>query len=191
MEYLNQLQNKLIQRNIIRDQNILILGGEVFRNITGYENYAVSNFGRVKNTKSGRTLKPGKKNGYYFVNLCKDNCTKNMYLHRLIINAFCDNPENKKSVDHIDNNRTNNNLNNLHFCTNQENQHNRKLNSDNTSGVKGVYFNKNAKKWHAQIVMDGIKIHLGFFDNIEDAKQARIKKANEAFGIFTNYCEKK
>ena len=38
--------------------------------------------------------------------------------------------------------------------------------------------------------IDGINIHLGYYDNIEDAKNARITKANEVFGVFKNYCEK-
>jgi hypothetical protein len=39
-------------------------------------------------------------------------------------------------------------------------------------------------------MIDGIKVNLGRFNNIEDAKQARIKRANEVFGVFTNDCEK-
>ena len=62
--------------------------------------------------------------------------------------------------------------------------------SNNTSSVKGVIFDKHAKKYRAQITIDGIQIHLGLFANIEDAKQVRIKRANEAFGIFTHSSEK-
>ena len=39
-------------------------------------------------------------------------------------------------------------------------------------------------------MIDGIQIHLGYYDNIEDAKTARINKANEAFGVYINACEK-
>ena len=39
-------------------------------------------------------------------------------------------------------------------------------------------------------MLDGISIHLGYFDNIEDTKQARLTKANEVFGVFVNKCEK-
>ena len=38
-------------------------------------------------------------------------------------------------------------------------------------------------------MLDGISIHLGYFDNLEDAKQARMIKANEAFGVFTHKIE--
>ncbi len=39
-------------------------------------------------------------------------------------------------------------------------------------------------------MIDGIRIHIGLFANLEDAKTARINKANEAFGVYTNACEK-
>ena len=60
----------------------------------------------------------------------------------------------------------------------------------NTSGVKGVAWSKNAKQWRAQITIDGIYIYLGSFTNLEDEKQARITRANEAFGVLANSCEK-
>jgi hypothetical protein len=39
-------------------------------------------------------------------------------------------------------------------------------------------------------MIDGEKIHIGYYDNLEDAKIARIIRANEAFGVYTNACEK-
>lgn len=58
---------------------------------------------------------------------------------------------------------------------------NNKLRKNNTSGVRGVYFNTNAKKYHAQITIQGNKIHLGLYDNIEDAKNARLEAENKYF----------
>jgi hypothetical protein len=178
---LKQMHQKLIQS----------LQCEIWRNIDGYD-YSVSNYGRIKNNKFGRILKPSKnKNGYLIVRLSKDGVSKTLKkVHRLVANAFIFNPENKKCVDHIDNNRSNNNINNLRWATNKENNQNKIMSKNNTSGIKGVSFNKKAKKWEAQITIDGIRIFLGYFDNIEDAKQARIKKANEVFGVFLNDCEK-
>jgi len=63
------------------------------------------------------------------------------------------------------------------------------MRKDNTSNVKGVSYHKKHKKWQASITIDGIRIHLGYFSNIEDAKQARVDRANEAFGVYTNQCE--
>ena len=81
-------------------------------------------------------------------------------------------------------------MSNLRWATTAENGQNQKLSKRNTSGSKGVSLNKNTQKWQAYIQIDGIPIHLGYFDNLEDAKQARIIKANEAFGVFVNKCEK-
>ena len=81
-------------------------------------------------------------------------------------------------------------LHNLRWATYTENSYNVSTRKDNTSGSKGIYFNNASQKWHAQIMIDGIKVHLGYFKNLEDAKQARMIKANQAFGVFTNACEK-
>ena len=78
-------------------------------------------------------------NGYYHINLYKNNTFKPYNIHRLGAMAFIPNIENKKCVDHIDSNRLNNTISNLRWCNSQENQHNRQLNENNTSGVKGIY----------------------------------------------------
>ena len=64
---------------------------------------------------------------------------------------------------------SNNNVNNLRWCNYQENQWNSKLSKNNTSSVKGVYFNKKAKKYSAHITIDRHTVYLGYFENIEDA----------------------
>ena len=72
-----------IQKNvkaIIRkhENNLIKLNVEVFRSINGYDNYAISSFGRIKNTKTGRILKgfdDGR--GYVIVQLFKDGNRRN------------------------------------------------------------------------------------------------------------------
>jgi hypothetical protein len=190
--------NKLIeilekQKVIIRKHgnNLIKLNVEVWKDIDGYDNYAVSTFGKVKNTKTGKILKARNgKYGYLRVDLCENAIKKTHLLHRLIACAFIYNPDDKQCVDHIDNDKTNNNISNLRFATSKENSQNSKLRSNNTSGHKGIYFNKRAKKWRAHIQIDGININIGYFDNLEDAKIARVNRANQAFGIYTNACEK-
>jgi hypothetical protein len=93
-------------------------------------------------------------------------------------------------VDHINNDKLDNNIANLRWVTLQENQMNRKLSSNNTSNYKGVTFHKQRNKWVAQIMINGKNKNLGYFDNIEDAVNARVKKAEELFGEYKNSCEK-
>lgn len=51
---------------------------------------------------------------------------------------------------------------------------------NNTSGVTGVTFNKNADKWQAKIgVGRGVVRHLGYFGSIEEAVSARLKAQSE------------
>ncbi len=164
---------------------------ETWKIIEGFENYSVSDLGNVKNNKTGRIKNVNaNKDGYIRVSLNINNKKHTQLVHILIANAFIANPDEKLSVDHIDNNKCNNKLHNLRRATTRENNQNRGIRTDNTSGCKGVSWSKRADKWKATISIDGIQIHLGLFTNIKDAKQARITRANEAFGVFTNSCEK-
>ena len=180
------------QKVIIRkyENNLIKLNVEVWRSIENYDNYVVSSFGRVKNTETGKILKGRNVCGYLQVVLCEDGLAKkSYYVHRLVACAFIDNPNDKECVDHKNNDKTNNHLSNLRWATTKENSQNSKLSNNNTSKVKGVSFDKKAKKWRARIKIDGISVHIGMFDNLEDAKTARVNRANEVFGIYTNACE--
>jgi len=103
---------------------------------------------------------------------------------------FLDNPDDKHCVDHRDNNKQNNHIDNLRWATNIENCQNAKLRKNNTSGYKGVSWHERNGKWMARINIDGNTIRLGYYDTKEEARDARVKRANEAFGVFTNACEK-
>lgn len=95
---------------------------ETFVKIEGFENYEVSNLGKVRNIKSGRILKPRlHREGYLRHALYKNNKQKNLLLHRILATAFIDNPEEKPCVNHIDENKLNNDLRNLEWCTAKEN----------------------------------------------------------------------
>jgi hypothetical protein len=162
---------------------------ERWKVIDDYDSYSVSTFGRVRNDTTGKVLKGRSVNsdGYRLAHI-QGTCVK---IHRLVANAFINNPNNKKCVDHKDNNKVNNNITNLRWATHTENNINASMRKDNISGIKGVSWCKQQKKWRAQIQIDGLKIHLGCFDDIEDAKKARITRANQAFGIYINACENK
>ena len=185
-----------IQKNvkaIVRkyENNLIKLNVEVWRSIENYDNYVVSSFGKIKNTKTGKVLKASDNgHGYLIIDLYENAIRKTHKVHRLVANAFIDNPNDKNCVDHKDNNRTNNHISNLRFATSKENNQNRKISSRNTSGCKGIYFNKKAKKWQARIMIDGIRVHIGYYDDLDDARTARVNRANEAFGVYTNACER-
>lgn len=87
-------------------------------------------------------------------------------------------------IDHIDMNRSNNRIANLREATTSQNKGNSRAYSNNTSGVKGVCWNKNGRFWQAQIRFQGKKLHLGCFGDINDAAAAYEKAAAELFGEF-------
>ena len=89
-------------------------------------------------------------------------------------------------IDHKDHNRGNNRVGNLRPATASQNAANSKLYSTSTSGVKGVSFNKRRNKWKAQIRVNTNVTHIGYYANIEEAKEAYNKKALEVFGEFAN-----
>lgn len=60
----------------------------------------------------------------------------------------------------------------------------RKLNSNNKTGFNGVSWSTQRHKYHAQITFKRKVYNLGFYDDIEDAKQARLKAEAELFGTF-------
>ena len=67
---------------------------------------------------------------------------------------------------------------------------NSKLNSNNTSKYKGICYSKLFNRWNAYITINGKMKNLGYFDKIEDAINARVKKAKEVYGEYINKCEK-
>ena len=147
---------------------------ENWKKVAGFNDYSVSDRGNVRNDKTGRILQTGTHlNGYYYVNLRKNNKPLSKNVHRLVAGAFLPNPENKKSVDHINNDRKNNKLTNLRWATLSENQHNRKINKNCSSGSKGVSFVKKTNKWRARISINGKEIYLGSFMKKEDAVNIR------------------
>lgn len=105
---------------------------EEWKDIPGYEGYyQVSNLGRVKSLprtgtiKQERIIKPGKdKYGYLRIILHKNGFKKYVTIHKLVAQAFIDNPKNLSEVDHIDGNKLNNNVENLRYCTRSQNINN-------------------------------------------------------------------
>ena len=92
------------------------------KDIKNYEGlYAITSCGKVWSYKRKKFLKSIPNKGYLRVGLRKDKETKWFYIHRLVAEAYLDNPNNYETVDHIDFDRTNNCLNNLQWMSHSEN----------------------------------------------------------------------
>ncbi len=87
-------------------------------------------------------------------------------------------------LDHINTVKTDNRISNLRIATNSENQANKKKSIKNTSGFKGVTWNKKCGKWQASIKVMGRNLYLGLFDEAAVAHQAYAEAANRHFGQF-------
>lgn len=137
---------------------------ETWKAITGYEGlYEISSTGKVRSVdrviirKNGKPLPQKGKVLSQTVNkidarghlprarvqLWKNNKARLLQVHRLVAQAFIDNPENKPTVNHIDGNPLNNNVDNLEWATYSENQ--KHAYSNGLMTVKRNYDPRNAK----------------------------------------------
>lgn len=90
--------------------------------INGYENYMITEDGRVWSIKANKFLCIWKgTDGRNTVTLYKEGKRHIIRVYKLVANAFLPNPDNKPMVNHIDGNCGNDNVNNLEWCTNAEN----------------------------------------------------------------------
>jgi len=108
-----------------------------------------------------------------------------VYMHRLILS-----PSDSQQVDHREGAGLDNRKANLRICTNAQNSRNN--NGQPTrrkSPYKGVFKCSQTKKWRVRILVDGINIHVGYFDKPEDAARAYDRAAIEHHKSFakTNF----
>lgn len=106
---------------------------------------------------------------------CRGNGKKVIYMHREILN-----PPDDKVVDHKDRDGLNNRRNNLRECSKTENAYNVKKHKDNSSGYKGVTWDKSRGKWKSQLSLSGKNTFLGRFDTPEEAFRVYCE-ANEKY----------
>ena len=93
------------------------------KDIKGYEGlYGITSCGKVWSYRRNRFMKlSSDKNGYLVVNLSRDGGFKQFKVHRLVADAYINNPENKLEVNHLDEDKQNNSVNNLAWATRYEN----------------------------------------------------------------------
>lgn len=159
--------------------------------------YEVSSEGRIRTVARVFTRDDGKqytvsaryrstylnKHGYLFVALVTKGKPKTMSVARLIALSFGIISEGDL-VDHINVVKTDNRTVNLRAATVAQNNQNSKINVRNTSGHKGVSFNKRAGKWKSAIKHNGSCTFLGYFDSAEAAKTAYDSAAKIYHGQF-------
>lgn len=103
------------------------------------------------------------------------------YMHTVILGE-------KKGleVDHRDNNGLNNCRDNLRHCTHAQNMQNRKIQGNNRSGYKGVFWCKREKRWIASIGVQGKQITLGRFFCLIKAAKVYDTAARKYHGEYAN-----
>lgn len=89
-------------------------------------------------------------------------------------------------VDHINGDGLNNRWDNLREVQHSGNLRNTKRQSNNTSGVTGVFWDSGCRKWRAQIQVGRTNIHLGRFDTVPAAAEAR-KVAERRYRFHDNH----
>ena len=111
-------------------ERAITMNGEVWATIRGCSSYAVSNMGRVKNTRTGMLVKgfPNNKDpkrAYLQVRLGANN----YLVHVLVMETFSKRPSLIYEIDHIDDDKQNNKLSNLQWLTRSQNARKSKVNS--------------------------------------------------------------
>jgi len=134
----------------------------------------------VVNVKAGSPA--GSKTALKYLLVRIDKCQ--IYAHRLAwFYVYGVWPE--QQVDHINGVRDDNSIGNLRLASQSQNSCNGVLRSTNTSGYRGVSWNKEKKKWVARIVKDKKQHVLGYFASKEEAYYAYLKAARELHGEFS------
>ncbi len=108
-----------------------------------------------------------------------DGQKKLLYLHRFLLNAQ---PEQR--IDHINCDRLDNRRENLRLVTLFQNQQNRKCPLGTSSGKKGVSWNRTQGKWHVRISVNGTRMHLGYYDDLETAARLYDAAARHFFNGY-------
>lgn len=177
---------------------------EHWRIVPGWDNYMVSDLGRVKSLDFNHTgkeeilkqYKTGPK-GRLQVWLYKDGEKRPIYVHVLVAMAFIPNPENKPIVHHIDENPANNCVDNLMWVTPEE--HNEIHNSTGTRSKKISEKKTNGKTSKKVRQMTPERVEITIWPSTREIERSKgwshgnigtaIKKGTIAYGCLWEYVE--
>ena len=140
-----------------------------------------------KRTGNWNLVTPGTLNGKY--TQLKIGSLQ-LQLHRIVAEVFLNAGKpltSQQEVDHIlhvDGSHWQDRLDNLRICSRSENSRNQRLKSNNSSGFKGVCWDKQSGKWIAQILISSRQQRLGYFTTPEAAAEAYDAAAISHFGEF-------
>ncbi len=127
----------------------------------------------------------GTRSGLYAVrNIKVEGKSVAICMHRVIM-ATPDELE----VDHKNHQTLDNRRVNLRLATRTQNITNQRISRRNTSGFKGVYWDKEHGRWRATISLNGKLRSLGWFNSPETAGEAYRRAATEVYGEFAYFGE--
>jgi len=138
----------------------------------GKMSYIILSNGKILslNTKKVLSEKVSKEE-YERITLCIDGVKRtHLQINIIIATAFIPNPEKGCQVDHINKNKHDNRVSNLRWTTCSENNHNKGMDPKNTSGIKGVKFDKG--KWCGYMTING-KLKSEYFQTKQEANKYR------------------
>ncbi len=117
-----------------------------------------------------------RKNKYGYLNFRDYNDKKFKYVHRLIYEKFVGKIPKGLQINHKNNIRDDNRLENLEVVNHQKNIQYQLLSKNNTSGYKGICWDKASNKWRALIQYNKKRIHLGYIIILKKLKKCITKK---------------
>ena len=169
-----------------RDPNIFKVKGPVCE-IVMFDNAGMESLRAIIDTEDllkVRDYKWCNSKGYVF------NAKNKIYLHNIIFNF---DPKKQRftnrgvvEIDHINNDPLDNRKINLRIGTNRQNMMNRGAAKNSRTGIKGVSWCKVKKRWRVAISSDCKYRHIGYYDEIDEAKEAYIFASKRFHGEFAH-----